>query len=152
MEPYSLQSFLQVESLDQLEKVIDWLERPWEPRRNNALRARWHEARRDSREKFNLVAELECEVLTMPARDLDHVARRMGFQGSAATALDVIRLVAKRLDRGHVEAPRAAPHPLLEPLAAAASATSELLVSLIEGATHSNRSHRHSRRRRHGGR
>ncbi|WP_224242405.1 hypothetical protein [Hyalangium gracile] len=150
MESYSLHYILQVESLDRLEKVIDWLERPWEPRRNDALRALWHEARRDSRAKFNLVGALEREVLTMPARDLEHVARRLGFQGAAATALDVIRLVTKRLERGHVEAPCVAPHPLLEPLAAAASATSEVLVSLLEGATHSNCAHRHSRRRASG--
>src|SRR6185295_17907379 len=90
MKLRSLHDVLCTASLSQLESATDWLERPWEPRRNNALRARWHEARRDASARPELAAAIEREILTMPARDLDHVARRMGFVGLTPTAFDVI--------------------------------------------------------------
>ena len=145
MKPRSLHDVLCTASLSPLERAIDWLERPWEPRRNSALRARWHEARRDAGARPELAAAIEREILTMPARDLDHVARRMGFAGREPTALDVIRLVTERLapdSRGDAAAA------LLAPLVA----VSKLLTSLLVEAGANSHPHGPSRRRRHGGR
>ena len=153
MKPRSLHDVLCSASLSQLESAIDWLERPWEPRRNDALRGRWHDAGRDPGARRALAAAIEGEILSMPARDLDHVARRMGFTGLAPTALDVVRLVAGRLAPHSTD--RLAPDPmsnaaaaLLAPLVAA----SELLTSLLVEAGAIRHAQRPSRRRRHGGR
>lgn len=145
MNSRSLHDVLCAASLSQLESAIDCLERPWEPQRNNALRARWHSVRRDAGTRHALASAIESEILIMRARDLEHVARRMGFVGVEPTALDVMRLVTERLaPDSHARAAST----LLAPLVAA----SELLTSLLVEAGKISHSHHPSRRRRHGGR
>ena len=141
----SLHDVLCAASLSQLESAIDWLERPWEPQRNNALRARWHNAKRDAGTRHALASAIESEILMMRARDLEHVARRMGFMGFSPTALDVFHLLVERLAPDSRERAASA---LLAPLVAA----SELLTSLLVEAGKIGHSHPYSRRRRHGGR
>jgi hypothetical protein len=141
----SLHDVLCAASLSELESAIDWLERPWEPQRNKALRARWHSARRDAGTRHALASAIESEILIMRARDLGHVARRMGFVGLEPTALDVIRLVMERLAPDSRDRAASA---LLAPLVAA----SELLTSLLVEAGKIGHSHPYSRRRRHAGR
>ena len=169
MKPRSLHDVLGAASLPQLESAFEWLARPGEPRRNDALRARWHDARRDPGTRRALAAAIEGEILAMPARDLDHVARRMGVSGLAPTALDVVRLVAGRLAPHSTD--RLAPDPMGNPLApdpmgnplapdpmgsAAAAllaplvAASGLLTSLLVEAGAVRHAHRPSRRHRHG--
>jgi hypothetical protein len=58
--------------------VIDWVERPWAPCNNDTLRRLWHEARRDHAAHPALAFALEQEVQNLGARDLDHVASRLG--------------------------------------------------------------------------
>lgn len=85
-------------SLGTLEQVIDWLERPWQPTHNDALRAAWHRARRDPSARGALHAALEREVLGLHAAEARHVARALGIPREEPTAGDVLRAITARLE------------------------------------------------------
>ena len=74
--------------------VIDWVERPWAPCNNDALRRLWHEARRDRAAHPALAFTLEQEVQNLGARELDHVAARLGC---APTTAGVASAITQRL-------------------------------------------------------
>src|SRR5579862_2484687 len=75
-------------SISQLEEVIDWVERPWAPTRNDSLRAAWHETKRSDGAKRALAYAIEEEVRGLSAeRDLAHVAQKLGLSTRTADAI-----------------------------------------------------------------
>ncbi len=142
MDITTLQGTLWRAQLEQLEQVIDWVRRPWRPRENDALRRLWHEARRHPSTKEQLVQAILREVTRMSAADLEHVARSLGQAKPGATADDVCRLIAARLE------PREILAWLAEPVVEIVHAATRLL-EVARGAG-SMEQRRPGERRRHG--
>lgn len=80
-----------------LGQVIDWLERPAEAHRNDALRAAWHRARRDPGARSALCAAIEQEVLELRPAEARHVARTLGLAAEEPSAGELQRAIAARL-------------------------------------------------------
>lgn len=130
MDSNGFHRLLERSSIDELARIIDWLQRPWEPQRNDRLRAAWHGARRNPRVRSALIAAIEQEIVGMPHTDLEHITRRLG---GASPCVDAVwTLITARLSPP--------PGPSLE---SAALAILEFAVMLGVGS-------RHGRRRRHG--
>lgn len=134
-------------SVHQLGEVIDWLERPWAPSNNDALRGAWHEARRDHGAKRALAYAIEQEVRGLASspgeRDAAHVARRVG--SSVPTAEAVATEVTRRLVPP-IEWPFAVKP---EVIASALRATADLAQLVLGTGAHRRRRHRgyhHGRR------
>jgi hypothetical protein len=131
-------------TVSQLEEVIDWLDRPWAPGRNDALRAAWHEARRSDGARRALAYAIEEEVRSLsPERDLPQVAARLGL--ASRTNDTVAEEIVRRL-RG-ISSP-AFPFSL-ELVAGALRATAEIArLVLADGPRHRRRHGRHHRHAR----
>lgn len=72
-------------TVSQLEEVINWLDRPWAPGKNDALRAAWHEAKRSNGARRALAYAIEEEVRALTTdRDLALVSQRLGLAPSSA--------------------------------------------------------------------
>jgi hypothetical protein len=132
---------------EQLGEVIDWLDRPWAPGKNDALRAAFHEARRSEGARRALAYALEEEIrsLAQSERDAAHVAARLAVGASTAEAAALE--IARRLGAPSWPMPGISP----EVIAAALRATAEIARLVLGGAGggHHGR-HRRSRRYRHG--
>jgi hypothetical protein len=133
-------------SAAQLEEVINWIERPWAPGKNDALRAAWHEARRSDGARRALAYAIEEEVRSLavtPERDAAHVARRLGLAVHTPDA--VVVEIARRL--GAIPAWTLPVSP--EVIASALRATADIARLILGTPSYERRSH-HPRRHRHG--
>jgi hypothetical protein len=127
-------------SVPQLEAVIDWLDRPWAPGRNDALRAAWHESRRSDGARRALAYALEEEIRSLPSgRDIALVASRLGVDPSPQAVIDEI---ARRLDASSVWSLPFTQRQIMDALRAGAEIAGAVLTAHA-----SRRSHR--RRWRH---
>jgi hypothetical protein len=130
-------------SVSQLEEVINWLDRPWAPTKNDALRGAWHEARRSEGAQRALAYAIEEEVRALeqaPERDVAHVAKRLGLSLPTADAVAVE--IARRLGG----LPTVWPLPISpEVLASALRATADIARLVIGDGGRG----RHGRHRRH---
>ena len=127
-------------SADQLGEVIDWLDRPWAPASNDALRAAWHESRRSDGARRALAYAIEQEVRGLGERDAAHVAQKLGL--SVQTADAVVAEITRCL--GPVALWPFQTSPAL--IASALRATAEI-ARLVLGTGGKRRGHR--RRHRH---
>jgi hypothetical protein len=83
-------------STSQLGEVIDWLDRPWEAGKNDALRAAWHEARRSDGARRALAYAIEEELRSLSTeRDVAHVSQKLGLSTRDAEA--VANEIARRI-------------------------------------------------------
>lgn len=80
-------------TVSQLDEVINWLDRPWAPGKNDALRAAWHESKRSDGARRALAYAIEEEVRALPPdRDLALVSQRLGVASSVeVVATEVVR-------------------------------------------------------------
>lgn len=132
--------------VDALEQVIDWIERPWEPARNDALRASWHEARRDAAAKGALLGAIEREIVDMRPAETRYVARTLGCASRSPSSADVLRAITIRLEAPRQSAPvRLDLGLLVEPMI-------EVAGRVLRAALREERGHHHRSggRRRHG--
>ncbi len=99
MDTTKLREALLKAPVHRLGDVIDWLQRPWAPGSNDALRAAWHEARRRPEATPALAYAIEHEVrslaTTADPRDVRLVASRLGFD--SPTPAVIVREIAVRL-------------------------------------------------------
>jgi hypothetical protein len=128
--------------ISQLEQVINWLDRPWAPGRNDALRAAWHEARRSDGARLALASSIEGEVRSLAhsqERDAEHIGAHLGLTVRTAEAVAVE--IARRL--GVVPIWPLATTP--EAIAAALRATADIARILVGDHGHHGRHRRHGR-------
>lgn len=138
-----LQQALRSASTHRLRDVIDWLERPWAPGRNDALRAMWHAARRDRAAHSMLAEALAHEVhdlgVSTGARDLAHVARRLEL--AFASVEGVAYEIARRVDASGVGRP--VPDVVASAVHAALDVARIVLRDANGGRSRGRRRHRH---------
>lgn len=86
-------------SVNELGRVIDWVQRPWAPQHNDRLRAMMHLAGRDplNGAREDLASALVTEVATAGPRDLTHIGHALGIDLATPTADDVARAITARL-------------------------------------------------------
>lgn len=94
-----LRQALRRADMHRVRDVIDCLERPWAPERNDSLRGLWHAARRDRAAQPALADAIASEVQSLDtlsgARDVAYLARRLDL---ACASVDGIALeIARRV-------------------------------------------------------
>src|SRR5262245_4827997 len=144
MDTTLLRLALQNASVSQLEEVIDWLDRPWAPGKNDALRGAWHEARRSGGARRALAYAVEDEVRSLASeRDVAHVAQRLGIsvRDGSAVAEEMVRRLG---------GPPAWPLPVSPELVVGALRATAEIARLVFGESRGHRRRHRSRWSHHG--
>ncbi|MDB4996373.1 MAG: hypothetical protein JWM74_3805 [Myxococcaceae bacterium] len=150
MNTTCIRQALLTSSVSQLEDLIDWLQRPWAPGKNDALRAAWHEARRSDGARRALAYAIEEEIRSVVTteRDAAHVARRLGLVATTGDA--VILEIGRRLGALAVWPLPASSSESADVIASALRATAEIARLVLGSAAHERHGRTHHRRHRHG--
>jgi len=129
-------------SVSQLAEVIDFLDRPWEPSKNDALRAAWHESRRSDGARRALAYAIEQELRSLTStRDAVHVGNRLGLSIQTRDAIEAE--IVRRL--GGVAAFPLAVSP--ETIVSALRATADIARLILSRPGHGHGRHRGGRQR-----
>jgi hypothetical protein len=128
-------------SVSKLDQIIDFLDRPWAPGKNDALRAAWHEARRSDGARRALAYAIEEEVRSLSEeRDLAHVSQRLGLPTRCGDA--IAAEIVRRLGGPSFWPLTVSP----ELIVGALRATADIARFLMRGSS-GRRHHRHRSRR-----